>query len=100
MFEDIQGLLSFLSILLFSATDSLHLLQIPAKNHVFPWVTEGTIHFDPPMLHQKNPRFFVGFFFLIFLYFSAIASISQSTPLGSALTATQLRAGLEVKYFA
>jgi hypothetical protein len=33
-------------------------------------------------------------------YFSAIASISQSTPLGSAFTATQLRAGLEVKYLA
>lgn len=47
MFEDIQSLLSFLSILLFSATDSLHLLQIPAKNYVFPWVAEGTIHFDP-----------------------------------------------------
>ena len=37
---------------------------------------------------------------LQFFYFSAIASISQSTPFGSALTATQLRAGLEVKYFA
>ena len=33
-------------------------------------------------------------------YFSAIASISQSTPLGSAFTATQLRAGFDVKYFA
>ena len=33
-------------------------------------------------------------------YFSAIASISQSTPLGSVFTAPQLRAGLDVKYLA
>lgn len=33
-------------------------------------------------------------------YFTAMASISQSTPLGRAFTATQLRAGLEVKYSA
>lgn len=33
-------------------------------------------------------------------YFTAIASISQSTPFGRSLTATQLLAGFEVKYFA
>ena len=33
-------------------------------------------------------------------YASATASISHRTPLGRSLTATQLRAGLEVKYFA
>ena len=32
-------------------------------------------------------------------YSSAMASISHRTPLGSALAATQLRAGLEVKCF-
>ena len=31
-------------------------------------------------------------------YFSAIASISHSRPLGRVLTATQLRAGLDTKY--
>ena len=31
---------------------------------------------------------------------SAMASTSQSTPLGRSFTATQLRAGLEVKYLA
>ena len=31
------------------------------------------------------------------IYFTAIASISQRTPLGSSFTATQLLAGLEVK---
>ena len=36
----------------------------------------------------------------IFSYSSAMASISHSTPLGSSRTATQLRAGLEVKYLA
>lgn len=46
-----------------------------------------------------------GFFqpvqpFLLVCYFAAITSISQSTPLGMPLTATQLRAGLPVKYFA
>lgn len=38
--------------------------------------------------------------FLLICYFAAITSISQSTPLGMPLTATQLRAGLPVKYFA
>ena len=38
--------------------------------------------------------------FLLVCYFAAITSISQSTPLGMPLTATQLRAGLPVKYFA
>ena len=33
-------------------------------------------------------------------YFTAMASISQRTPLGRVFTATQLRAGLEVKYLA
>ena len=33
-----------------------------------------------------------------FHYSSAIASISQSTPFGRVLTATQLRAGFELKY--
>ena len=41
---------SFSSFLIISATDSLHLLQIPVKNHVFPWVAGGTIRFDPRML--------------------------------------------------
>ena len=31
-------------------------------------------------------------------YFSAMASISHSRPLGRVFTATQLRAGLEMKY--
>lgn len=38
--------------------------------------------------------------FLLVCYFAAITSISQSTPLGMPFTATQLRAGLPVKYFA
>jgi len=33
-------------------------------------------------------------------YFAAMASISQRTPLGRSFTATQERAGLEVKYLA
>lgn len=37
---------------------------------------------------------------LQFSYASATASTSTSTPLGSAETATQERAGLPVKYFA
>ena len=37
---------------------------------------------------------------LIFIYFSAITSISTSAPLGSAFAATQDRAGLPVKYCA
>ena len=42
---------AFLSFIFdISATDSLHLLQIPVKNHVFPWVAGGTIRFDPRML--------------------------------------------------
>ena len=34
------------------------------------------------------------------IYFTAITSTSQSTPFGSAFTATQERAGFPVKYFA
>lgn len=33
-------------------------------------------------------------------YLTAMASTSHRTPLGRSLTATQLRAGLEVKYWA
>ena len=40
------------------------------------------------------------FYFTTITYFSAIASISQRTPFGRDLTATQLLAGLEVKYLA
>ena len=40
------------------------------------------------------------FHFTTVTYFSAIASISQRTPFGRDLTATQLLAGLEVKYLA
>ena len=35
-----------------------------------------------------------------FFYFAAIISISHSAPNGKSLTATQLRAGLLMKYFA
>ena len=38
--------------------------------------------------------------FKISFYFSASASISQRTPFGRSFTATQLRAGLDTKYFA
>ena len=41
-------------------------------------------------IHGVSSRFFH--------YSSAIASISQSTPFGRVLTATQLRAGFELKY--
>ena len=34
------------------------------------------------------------------LYLTAMASISQRTPFGKSFTATQLRAGFDVKYLA
>ena len=45
---------------------------------------------NPDFVHGTRAGFFAG-------YFTAIASISQRTPFGSSFTATQLRAGLEVK---
>ena len=57
--------------------------------------------FPRPGIKQKSrplwgPALFAG----NQIYLTAMASISQSTPLGSSRTATQLRAGLEVKYLA
>ena len=58
------------------------------------------------LLRDKNKKVVLYGFcqpvqpFLLVCYFAAITSISQSTPLGMPLTATQLRAGLPVKYFA
>src|SRR5699024_20771 len=48
---------------------------------------------------EKAPDATVGGFVSLD-YFSAMASISHRAPLGRSFTATQLRAGLEVKYLA
>lgn len=49
---------------------------------------------------KRSPSRRKGTFLSRKTYFAAMASISQRTPLGRSFTATQERAGLEVKYLA